>query len=229
MTKQIETIENKTDIMDKFILVLLDDISRRIKECAKEDNSIGDLCYHHNSRYIHASKIMKYGLLSIRQQAKLENRDLTKEELSLHYDEMHVGGIDHVSLSKIDKNYDANPNEFLYDPYIHNELDIIIKNDIKARRSSFNYSNEYLVQDKILRESFSSIDLRILRNFIKFENNRNIENLRRVIYHYNSLINVANEIVSSDIEIPLREMSFNPVTLDKEKIIKLPIIDYLHK
>ena len=171
--------------------------------------------YHHNTSYKNILYVVKYGVLSLQELSKIKNTEITPQELILYDDENHVNGSDKVSLCKVGLN-DLYENELEYDPYNPRLTDIIVSDNIKAYRSTTNYGNEFLVKGGIPNYLFKTIDIRLIK---LLENKKNI---KEVIEYYNKLILIAELIKKLDLDIKIREMSNENITLDIEKIIKMP-------
>lgn len=185
--------------------------------------------YHHNCDYKDTSSIINNGILSYSNRQLLKGINLTDNERKKLNEECHVNGTNLISLSSLDINYDElYKDEWLYDPYISSKVDILVSGSVKAYRSSINYANEYLAKDKIDKMNFESIDVRLLKNSndktISYIDNSYEYRLNKIIEYYNYLREIAISLVNNNLDIPLREMSEENITLDKEKVIKLPKI-----
>ena len=171
--------------------------------------------YHHNTSYKNILYVVKHGILSLQELSKIKNTKITPQELMLYNDENHVNGSDKVSLCKVGLK-DLYENELEYDPDNPKLIDIIVSNNVKAYRSTTNYGNEFLVTGGIPNYLFKTIDIRI----IKLLENKN--NIKEVVEYYNKLILIAELIKKLDLDIKIREMSNENITLDIDKIIKMP-------
>ena len=69
---------------------------------------------------------------------------------------------------------------------------------------------------------FKSIDLRILKYVVEFKNSQNLHSIRDLIEKYNYLSKISQSLLDNNLDIPMRDMSFDNITLDKEKVIELP-------
>ena len=194
---------------------ILEYIRHALETCKTKPVEINDARYHHNTSYKDISSIIKYGLLSKRKQVELENKTLSERDWVLFSDDGHVNELDNISLAVVGLK-DIYRDEMVYDPYMPRKVDILISNDIKAGRNSINYGNEFLVQHEIENKYFKSIDLRILKYVVEFKNNQNL------IEKYNYLSKISQSLLDNNLYIPIRDMSFDNITLDKEKVIELP-------
>lgn len=203
---------------EKYILEYIRDV---LESCKTKTVEINDARYHHNTSYKDISSIIKYGLLSKRKQVELENKTLSERDWVLFSDDGHVNGLDNISLAVVGLK-DIYRDEMVYDPYMPRKVDILISNDIKAGRNSINYGNEFLVQHEIENKYFKSIDLRILKYVVEFKNSQNLHSIRDLIEKYNYLSKISQSLLDNNLDIPMRDMSFDNITLDKEKVIELP-------
>lgn len=203
---------------EKYILEYIRDV---LESCKTKPVEINDARYHHNTSYKDISSIIKCGLLSKKMQIELKNQILTEKEKELLIDEGHVNGLDCISLAVVGLD-DLYPNEFEYDPFLTDSIDILISNNIKAGRNSINYGNEFLVQHEIENKYFKSIDLRILKYVEECKNKQNLHSIRDLIEKYNYLSKISQSLLDNNLDIPMRDMSFDNITLNKEKIIELP-------
>ena len=213
--------------MENIQKVKLDDSYKIIREnifsCRTQSIKIENFKYYHNTGYHLMEDVLKHGLLSKVEKAKLTGEALTEHELYLAQDDYYVNGKDNISVSA-DIN-DAYYNEDLYNHKNPRQIDILISNELNPYRSTENYANEYLAKDIIPVSYFKAIDSRLLSilscNFIdKSEKER----LIIMIEYYNYLRNIAKTMLDENVNIPLREVSDEEVTLDKIKVLELPRI-----
>ena len=112
--------------------------------------------------------------------------------------------------------------------------DILISGDIFARRRHKNYFNEYLADDIIFPEKFKAIDVRIIK---VSENNEKVYrwpsrearilDLKKM---YNGLSEIAIAIKEMNLDIPLREMSYEDnMALDIDQVASFPKISLIKK
>lgn len=204
-----------------------------IYSCATTPIKLDDIKFHHNLQIKTIPSVLKYGLLSNKYKAKIiEKRELTEIELYLYSDEHHVNGINYISLSSTMEDLSLMyRDEQLYDTYNTSISGIVISNEVKAMKTSINYYNEYLVENIIPVELFNSLEIRLLRLFEnKFNNLSKEEKTKKIIEAYESLREIALTLKENNLDIPLRESSNvlcneqinNALTLDPEKIIKIP-------
>lgn len=203
---------------EKYILEYIRDM---LESCKTNTTEISDYRYHHNTSYKHMSAIIKNGLLSKKMQIELKNQILTEKEKELFIDEGHVNSLDCISLAVVGLD-DLYPNEFEYNPFLTDSIDILISNNIKAMRNSENYGNEFLVQDKIYNKEFRSIDIRLLKCISEVESEFKLSNIEKLIEKYNYLSEISQSLLENNLDIPMRDMSFGNKTLDKQKVRNLP-------
>ncbi len=191
--------------------------------CRVQSVEIKEAKYHHNTSYEKTPLVIKNGILSLKEIAILENRTLTQTELNRYNDDCHVNGSNQISLSSLDIDYSTvSKKEWLYDPYFPGDTDIRISSSVKAYRNSKNYANEYLVDNKVLNNDFRAIDIRILKLIKESIKKEKPNDLEEIINNYNNLKEIALELLKCNLDIPLREMSEENITLDLFEIIKLP-------
>lgn len=175
--------------------------------------------YHHNSSYKDGISIIKNGILSLEELNKKEIIKLSEEQLKMCDDtSSHANGKNGISLSIVGLT-DLYRDEDEYSPFIPDLLDIVISKEVNARRTSINYGNEFIVSKKISSRLFESIDVRLFKliDRIKHESD-----LKKVIENYNHLLDIAQAIKEKQVEICLREMSDENLTLDIESLSKSP-------
>lgn len=193
-----------------------------IYSCRTKAEEVENAKYHHNRSYKNTPNALLYGILSISQLAKIEGKKLTREEKLKYNDDYHVNGTDHVSLASVET--DSDPKEIVYNPFSPTLTDISISNSVKAYRNSKNYANEYLVNDGISPNLFRAVDIRILKNFLDKNYASRNNTIQNVLEYYNCLRIIATTLVEQGLDIPLREMSAESLTLDPEKVMKQPIM-----
>lgn len=202
----------------KNIKNYLEDIlnSHRIKS-----KNIEDKLYHHNSSYKDGISIVKNGILSLKEMNNKKIIQLSKEQLELYDDtSSHINGSDGISLSIVGLT-DLYRDEDEYNPFDSNKLDIIVSKEVQARRSSTHYGNEFIASKKISSKLVESIDVRL----IKFlENIKHESDITKLIENYNHLLDIAKAIKEKGLDISIREMSNENITLDAEKLSNSPKI-----
>ena len=207
---------DKILLEEKYVLEYIKDMLNTLKEDSKE---VLNARYHHNASYKNVVPILKYGILSFLEANKLGLTNYSSKFLYLMDDiTSHVNGNDSISLSVVGLT-DLYRNEDEYSPYSPHYVDLIISNDIKARRNSTRYGNEFLVQDKISTDKIKSVDIRLL-NLIEEKSC----DIRGIIKKYNYLKDIALIIKELNLDILLREMSNNNLTLNIDKVSKTPKI-----
>jgi len=187
---------------------------------ARTETDNTDDKYHHNTSYDLTPNIIKYGLLSAKEKAKLFNMVLSDEVKFRLSDECYVNGEDNISLSVVGLT-DLRDDEFEYDPFLCCHVDIIISDSVRAYRNCKNYGNEFLARDRIENTNFKAIDVRLLDYVVKtLEDSSMSDNIKRkkIIECFNYLKKIAKALKEANLDIPLREMSSENITLDKEKV-----------
>lgn len=212
--------ENFELIEEKYILEYIRDILNSYKlklSIVNTDN------YHHNSRYDLGASIIKNGIMSLNDQNKNGIIKLSKEKLDLMGDiSSHVNGNNGISLSKVGLT-DLYRDEDEYDPFASYLLDFIISKDVNASRMTEHYGNEFVCYEKILPKMFKSLDVRLIDYLLQSEKKYDLKRVNEMIKKYNSLRDICNSMVESDIDFPLREMSLkDKFDIDASEIKKLP-------
>lgn len=179
--------------------------------------------YHHNSDYCDAPSICQYGILTMKDLAKLKIKNYNDEFLQKMNDiESHVNGNDAVSLA-VTGLQDLYPNEFEYNPINPYKVDFLVSSDIIAGRSSINYGNEFLSYKSIEPNQFKSIDIRLLKLIELIEQSRQYDTIENIIKKYNWLKIIALTMKEYNLDIPLREMSHeNHFDVDIDKLSSSP-------
>lgn len=201
---------------EKFIKEYIFDTINDIKiQCKNVDET-----YHHNSEYKDAPKICQYGILSLNELNKQGIKKYSKEFLSTMSDiESHVNGSDAISLSRVGLK-DLYQNEEIYDPFSPNLVDFIVSNDVKAQRTSIHYGNEFIVQNEIEISKLVALDIRLLKLLEHLKLNSGFSNitLREIIEKFNYLKDIAIAMKQSKLDMPLRERSYETLSLDVDKL-----------
>lgn len=183
----------------KYALEYVKDILNDVR--LKETN-IKNAKYHHNTSYSNAPLVCQYGILSLQDIKKHKIRDYTDEFLTRMSDiESHINGSDSVSLSVVGLD-DLYPNEDEYNPHSSHLVDFRVTSDIKAHRSTLHYGNEYL-SDSISIDKLRAIDIYLLELISKESD------INKVIEKYNDLIKICISMKKMNLDIPLRELSFD--------------------
>ena len=213
---------NNILLEERYILEYIKDI---LHETKKGSSIVNNAKYHHNTDYSDASSICKHGILTMLDLKKLGIKNYTDEFLQKMDDiESHINGIDAVSLSIVGLK-DLYPNEEEYNPFNPTQVDFLISDEIKAGRSSVHYGNEFLSYCSIETDKIRSVDIRILKLIELIEkgfytNNLSIQN---VIDKYNHLKSIALIMKLYELNIPLREMSYQDnSSLDIDKLSSTP-------
>lgn len=197
--------------------LVIDEIEKNILSCKSLNIDDFEADYHHNTKYKVGIDIVKNGILSIEQQRKLNNKKLTLEERRKLNDDFHVNGYENISICKTNIDYSTiREDEFIYDFNLSESLDILISNNIFARRNSINYANEYLVYKRISPKKIKSIDIRLL-NLMKKK-----VDVNSLISDYNYLRMIAIIILKYKRDILIREASSSIINLDIKSLSLLP-------
>ena len=174
--------------------------------------------YHHNTQYDQASSVCRYGILTLADLNKQGLRNDTASFLEIMDDsDSHANGKNSVSLSVVGLTdlYIGEPEYNPFSPYL---VDFIISSDVKARRFSGNYGNEFLSFGSISNKDLRAIDIRLLKLIKLKEQGLEIPS-SEILKKYNALIGIALEMKKQELDIPLREMSdTDGFVLDKEKL-----------
>lgn len=204
----------------KYILEYIHDCIIKAKLSSYE---ISDSKYHHNTSYRDAVSICKFGILTLDDSNRMGIRNDSKELIEIMKDnESHVNGSNSVSLSVVGLN-DLYPNEDEYDPFSPYVVDFRISSNLKTRRSSINYGNEFLSFGSINKEELKSIDIRLLKLLYLNQFSVNEEVIKTTLENYNHLKDTALELIQQGKPIPLREMSeADIVELDLDKLVSQP-------
>lgn len=209
---------NNIKLEEKYVLEYIRDILNQSRISPIE---IENAKYHHNTSYDSVPLILKHGLLSISKLNELGIIKYTPERLKIMDDtESHINGIDHISLAVMGLD-DLYINEEEYEPDSPSYVDFRISSDVKARRSSERYGNEFLAKDIITPDKFKALDIRLL-NLTQIINK--YVTTKNIIDEYNSLKSIALAIKENNLDIPLREMSKDNLTLDIDAIASKPKI-----
>lgn len=202
-----------------------------VKECLYSCKTspiiVNDTKYHHDINLKDTPSAIQYGLLSPEKRALSQGRNLTKEELFILSDECHVNGKEYISLSSMEVDFSQMyRDEFVYESSKSLETDIIVSKDIKTMKNTINYFNEFLVEDIIPVEKFNAIDVRILNinKHNQFRSETQEFRNQKLLEYYEQLRLIAKALIDYKRDIPFREASEEFVTLDPEKVIKLPKI-----
>ena len=210
---------NEKIIREKYALEYIRDILSTYSYALK---NVDNAKYHHNAPYKDAPLIIKYGVLSMENINKFGIRSYSEDDLILMDDrESHVNGRNGVSLSIVGLT-DLYAGEEEYDPFTTEMIDFLIDNNIRAFRSTIHYGNEFVSEGKITSDKIKSADIRLIK-YIQdlLKNGRG--NIEDAVNKYNNLILMSKEIINSNKDIQIREMSdgFNK-TIDTLKISEEP-------
>lgn len=208
-------------------------ISELIEEIINDSRTssviVPNIEFHHNRSYRNTPSAIKNGILSLSELNKKGIIKLNEEELKKFNLDDHVNGINHVSIASTNIDYKKMySGEEVYSPYRSSVTDILVSSEIKKRRVATHYYNEFLVPGGIQTEEFRAIDIRILKEIEEVIINRKDklthEKTQLLIDKYNYLKIIANALIESNLDIPLREMSNENITLDLDKIAKSPTL-----
>lgn len=214
---------------ERYILEYIKDMINDFKYCQAQ---IGNAKYHHNSSYEWAPSICRYGILTIEDISKLNLRIFSEKYMKVAGDiESHANGTEAVSLSIVGMT-DLYPDEFEYDPINPYRVDFLVSSDIKTDRFTVNYGNEFLSHSSIAVDKLRAVDIRMLNLIKMFEENVKRYGLKKdeLIKNYNKLIEIAMVMEHANLNIPLREMSYEDGDLlDICKLSKTPGIKVISR
>lgn len=209
---------NEKYIEEKHSLEYIKELIRSFKI---KNIEVNNAKFHHNRSYKSALAILKHGILPVRESNRLGITNYTDEQLRLLADtESHVNGIDSISLS-IAGLTDLYKKESEYDPFTHRSVDFLISSDIKACRTTTHYGNEYLHEGIIAPDKIKSVDIRL---FKAIDLAKTPEKIKTIIENYNRLRDIALALKNESLNIPFREMTYENLTMDIEKVIEAPKI-----
>ena len=202
---------DKITLEKKYALEYIKDI---LNDVRLRQVNVKNAKYHHNTSYRNAPLVCEYGILSLQDIKKHKIRDYTDEFLKIMSDtESHINGSDSVSLSVVGLK-DLYPDEDEYDPHNAHEVDFRVSSNITAYRSTLHYGNEYLAKS-IGIDQLRSVDVYLLELISKEEN------IDKILAKYNDLIKICISMKKMNLDIPLREISFdNNYSLDIDKLSK---------
>lgn len=203
---------NTITLEEKYILEYIKDI---LNETKLGTTSVNNAIYHHNTNYCDAASICKYGILSIEDQKKLGIKNYSEDFLKTMDDiESHINGNNGISLAVMGLK-DLYPDENEYNPYKPGLVDFIISKEIKTYRIPLHYGNEFLSYQSISNDKIRAVDIRLLLliEIIEKRNYLNNFSITSTIEKYNHLKNIALTIKQLNLNIPLREMSYQDNTL----------------
>ena len=181
--------------------------------------------YHHNTDYCDAASVCQHGILTMADQKKAGIKCYSEDFFQKMDDiESHINGIDAVSLSVVGLQ-DLYDGEEEYDPFLPSRVDFLVSSEIKAGRSTIHYGNEFLSQESISIDKLRSIDIRLLKLVEMIENGYSSGNftIQSAIEKYNYLREIALTMKYSQLDIPLREMSYHQhSSMDISKLSSSP-------
>lgn len=187
-----------------------------------------DGLYHHNRSYNSIPGILDTGILSKRKQYELKGMEVPEVLVEIAKDERCANGLDYISLAQADMT-DLYRNEDEFDVRNPHCVDILLPSTLNVQRHTINYGNEFLAKDVIDPSYFKSIDIRLINLIKKYEMGRNLyvtkeDSLNEIINNYNQLRCIASKMISNNMDIPLRDMSYYGFDLDKNLVSELPEI-----
>ena len=210
---------NKLLLEEKYILEYIRDT---INDFKIQPVNVSNNKYHHNTNYSDAPLIIKNGILSLSKLNRLGIKKYSKAILKLMDDtESHINGIDSVSLSIVGLT-DLDKNKFEYNPYSPELVDFTISDDIRTRRNSKHYDNEFLCYNSISVDKLKSVDIRLLNLIKSKEMYLYDHSIEQIIDKYNCLGDVALQLKEANLDIPFREMSIDNLTMDIDKVSNTP-------
>lgn len=212
----LETIYIKEKDAYEFIKFLL-------HSCMTSSAIIQDAKFHHETRIEKIPSMINNGILSKDKLAKLDDKGLSHHEISIYSDDYHVNGLNYVSVSSMELDFSTmGKDEFYWDPFTSLQSGIVISKDIKACRVTKNYFNEFLVEGGIHPNSFKAIDTKVLKVYTYRFYDEKENRIDRMLRYYHTLKYIAYVLKESRLDIPLREVSDEIITLNPQKVLKLP-------
>lgn len=198
---------------------ILEYIQTNINDLKIKSIEVSNAKYHHNTSYLDAPLILKYGILPLIELNRLNIRNYSEDFLNLMNDtESHINGNNAISLAVVGLD-DIYPKEDVFNPLSSNNVDFIITSDIRTYRTTTHYGNEFLHFGNITIDKLRAIDIRMLELINNIKKNSTVENIKELITKYNALKHIALSIKQSNLEIPFRDMSNENLTLDIDKVI----------
>lgn len=213
--------------MEKVVLKsehALDYVEEKIMDCLTDEIIIKEAKFHHNTKYKDITSVIEKGILSPIELNRLGVKGYDDDVISTMDDiESHANGVESVSVAAVGLS-DISDDEFEYDPFNESQVDILLTSDIKARRYTANYGNEFLVDKSIDIDKFRAIDIRLLSLVQTIrENNNKSELVKELIDCYNKLRELAYIIKHNKVDVPIREMSAGEaLAIDVDKISSMP-------
>lgn len=227
---------HKLDVYNVNVENAYDVVKENIYSCVVTPRIVEDTKFHHEIDIKQLPNAINYGLLSKRNYVNIvENRQLTEEEIFIFSDECHVNGLDHVSISTMEMDFNKMyRNEDIWLTYSTVYPTIVVSKNVKAHMSTQNYFNEFIVENQIPVEMFNAIDVKILgimsHGSLRYKCETKEDRIRFMLEYYEHLRDVALALKTKKLDIPIREVSDitdigqddKALTLDTEKIIELP-------
>lgn len=204
-------------------------VKEKIYSCKTKYIEVIDSHYHHETVFEKVPGILKYGILSIDEWAKVHKVTLTEEEIERYNGIHHVNGLYCVSLSSMNLDFSQlYRNEDYYDSFNFGQVDLVISKEVKAARNTINFFNEFLVSTKVPVDKINGIDLKVLESYKKEiypkTEDTKFNRTKKLLKNYNYLKYISRTLINNSLDIPIREVSEEKITLDPQKIIKLPSI-----
>lgn len=203
---------------------VLDYVEEKIMDCLTDEIIIEDAKFHHNTKYKDITSVIENGILAPIELNKLGVKGFEDDVISTMEDiESHANGSESISVAAVGLS-DISDDEFEYDPFSEKVVDILITSDLKARRYTTNYGNEFLVDNSIDIDKFRAIDIRLLSLVQTVrENSEKSELLNEIIECYNKVRELAYIIKHKNVDVPIREMSLDEaLEIDIDKISSMP-------
>ena len=210
---------SKIILEEKYIFEYIRDM---INDSQNKTTSIRDSRYHHTTRYEDASSICRNGILNAIDLKNKKIKDYSDEMIKIMGDiESHVNGEDGVSLAVMGLD-DLYSNEEEYNAFAPYDVDFLVSSDIKVGRSSLHFGNEFIHRGSIDKSNLSAVDIRILELMKLYENGR-IKKIEEIINRFNCIGDISTSMIESNLDIPLREMSYDKdLSLDIDRLSSIP-------
>lgn len=206
---------------------VLDYVEDNITSCLTGKVIVEDDKFHHNTKYKDAISVIENGILTPSELNKLGIEGFDNDTIKAMDDiESHANGSESISLAVVGLQ-DLHPDEFEYNPFSIKQVDILITSEIRARRISTNYGNEFLSDESIDVDKFRAIDTRLLAFVQTIKDKVNEESfdnsVSELLHNYNKLRDIAYLLKRKKLDVPLREMSGNEaLAIDVDKIASMP-------
>lgn len=210
-------MEKKSEIIEQKYA--LEYIKENLESLKRGNVEAKNYLYHHNTAYKDAPLIVEHGLLSFKDIQKRGIKEFTDQQMELVSDiNSHINGDDGISFAVVGLT-DLYKDEFEYDPKCSNAVDFLVSDELSFCRLTTHYGNEFISYNPVSPDYFKSVDIRLIRLIKEILEGRSQTSVQEAVDNYNYLIQTANAMQTFNLDIPLREMSFEDNTrLDIDKL-----------